>query len=671
MPQMKHWTFSHRGMDLLKQATPFPCLADTGAARALVVACGVIALLLSGLQAETLSLETIRSQYNAKRYEEAFMAIVDLSREQPNLEGLKELRTQIKRAMLDQEDLDLTAPVPLSKQQMILETRTHEVVPDSYGRKRPVRATNQPHTRPPSLVNSALNQPVSMHLQAADLSTLLGALAADGRVNLISDQALGAGKKVDVNVDDVPLREFLEYLTRNFDIAFYYGESSIWVTTKAAAPKQPMETRVYRLRKGMQFHGSDWGGKPAEGEAATSQNNQISNISYNATVPSTGKTYIEDILERFIPPHEDAQLFFDRNTHALFVRNTPENIRLTEQMLDSLDISPPQVFIEARFIEVRASDLREVGIDWILDSPLVVTKKAVVDAGTQRRLAQSIVDTGSSVSSIPFTSQAEGSFPLGPQGSFGVVSDGNPPTIGQGLNLTYKGILTEPMFGAVLHALDISGKSKTLSVPRVATMNNTPAKLRDGEDLLYFDEFEAQAFTLLDDNNKRVTLTALIPKGKPLKEELGITLVAVPSVGTDMESITLLLTPTISRLVRFVSYQDDSEQVEDTFDIDQVVVKLPVIARREVQTKVQVKSGETVVMGGLIDTVSQDTKHKVPILGSIPGLGRLFRRDDVTEERRNLLVFVTATVISDRGESLVTIKPKGPPDPEAPIPLAP
>jgi len=156
-----------------------------------------------------------------------------------------------------------------------------------------------------------------------------------------------------------------------------------------------------------------------------------------------------------------------------------------------------------------------------------------------------------------------------------------------------------------------------------------------------------------------------------LKEELGITLVAVPSVGTDLETITLLLTPTISRLVRFVSYQDDSEQVEDTFDIDQVVVKLPVIARREVQTKVQVKSGETVVMGGLIDTVSQDTKHKVPLLGSIPGLGRFFRRDDVTEERRNLLVFVTATVISDRGESLVTIKPKGPPDPEAPIPLAP
>ena len=145
-----------------------------------------------------------------------------------------------------------------------------------------------------------------------------------------------------------------------------------------------------------------------------------------------------------------------------------------------------------------------------------------------------------------------------------------------------------------------------------------------------------------------------------MKEELGITLVAVPSVGADMETISLLLTPTISQLVRFVSYQDERQVSPDpnAVNIDQVVVKLPVIARREVQTKVQVKSGETVVMGGLIDTVVQNTEHRVPILGSIPGIGQLFRRVDVTEERRNLLIFVTATVISDRGESLVPLGSK-------------
>ena len=110
-------------------------------------------------------------------------------------------------------------------------------------------------------------------------------------------------------------------------------------------------------------------------------------------------------------------------------------------------------------------------------------------------------------------------------------------------------------------------------------------------------------------------------------------------------------------------------------EIQQVVVKLPLISRREIQTKVVVGSGETVVMGGLIDTISQETFHRVPILGSVPVLGKLFQRMDTTEENRNLLVFVTATVLSERGESLYAVgeeipaapssgtEPAGPRDP--------
>ena len=134
-------------------------------------------------------------------------------------------------------------------------------------------------------------------------------------------------------------------------------------------------------------------------------------------------------------------------------------------------------------------------------------------------------------------------------------------------------------------------------------------------------------------------------------------LIAVPSVGADRRGITLLLNPSISALEGFVSYQDDSiAPIADHEKalIRQVVVKLPVFTRREVATKLTVQSGETVVMGGLIDSIEQDTVHKIPILGDIPLLGALFRRSGVTEQRRNLLIFVTATVISDRGESLLS-----------------
>jgi type IV pilus assembly protein PilQ len=269
---------------------------------------------------------------------------------------------------------------------------------------------------------------------------------------------------------------------------------------------------------------------------------------------------------------------------------------------------------------------------------------------------RTVIEEGISIQFQPYRSDSAGVFPLGPQGSFGLLRDGNPPTAPQGLNLEYSGLLTEPMFQAVLHALEISGKGRTLSVPRVTTLNNNPAKLRDGDDLLYYEEFQAQAFSLVDADNRKYTVTALIPKGVPKTAELGFTLIAVPSVGADHRTISLLLTPTISELLEFISYQEDRTRSElDSNEIRQVVVKLPRISRREVQTKVVVESGETVVMGGLVRTVSQETVRRVPFLGSLPLVGELFKRTDITEEQRNLIIFVTATVISERGESLVPV----------------
>ena len=142
--------------------------------------------------------------------------------------------------------------------------------------------------------------------------------------------------------------------------------------------------------------------------------------------------------------------------------------------------------------------------------------------------------------------------------------------------------------------------------------------------------------------------------------ELGFNLVAVPIVGADMRTINLLLTPSLSRLEGFISYQDSAQTNEIYNTVQQVVAKLPVISRREVQTKIVVESGETVVMGGLIDTVKQETDHGVPFVSSIPLLGKLFNRSTTTEEQRNLLVFVTATVLSERGETLRVKTPLGP-----------
>jgi len=590
--------------------------------------------------------------YEAGDYPAALVELTNLSRTNPETPGISLLRHDIVRAVTEQRAVDALRRAELAKEQMTLDAVEQESIPDTYRLKKLVRHEETEHLTPASPMRKALDQPVTIHLQGADLSAFLDALSADKNINVMADQGVARGKKVDIQLDAVPLHEVLSYVSRNFGVQFLLGDNMIWVTSEASK-NMPLETRVYHLNKGLQYHDSDWLDDKAKSPAPSDR----PSISFQATELSGGKTYIEEAIADFVPAVEGAKLLLDRNTHTILARNTPENLEAIEQIITTLDVTPPQVLIEARFVEVVAADLRELGIDWILDSPLAVTKTAVLQDGTWTRTPKTQIQDGNLVQYSPYTSDDGGAFyPLGPQGAFGESRAGNPSTADQGLNLTYQGILTKPMFRAVLHALEISGKSHTLSVPRVTTINNNPAKLRHGDDLRFYEEFQAQAFSLVDANNQKYTITVLIPKGKPALEELGFTLVAVPSVGRDRKTISLLLVPTISTLEGFNAYQDEAV----TDGISQVVVKLPIIARREIQTKVVVESGETVVMGGLVTTVTQETLHKTPLLGSIPLFGKLFQRMDSTESRKNLLVFVTATVVSERGESLVFAPPVAP-----------
>jgi type IV pilus assembly protein PilQ len=90
------------------------------------------------------------------------------------------------------------------------------------------------------------------------------------------------------------------------------------------------------------------------------------------------------------------------------------------------------------------------------------------------------------------------------------------------------------------------------------------------------------------------------------------------------------------------------------------MIKLPIFARSTVETEVVVRSGETVVMGGLVTSLKSKDKAGVPILSKIPLIGRLFRHDVTKEETQNLLIFVTATLISDTGEELIPLAPPEP-----------
>lgn len=546
--------------------------------------------------------------YRQERYTEAIIECIDLERRDPLTPGLAELQNRIITRLADKRAKAAVLRSANTYRRIKVDMDSRKTIPDTYGILKSIRGETAPIKTTATAMELALEKKVTVHLDGVNLDDFILAIGASENVNIIADNLDAAGTMT-IHAEDVPLSEILDYVGRNLGVAIYVGENIIWVTPRDEKQAGiPMTTRMYHLRKGMS--GKELG-------------------------EDVEKINIVEAIERFVPEIEGADLLFDKKAHVLIVKNTRENLARIEEIVEALDVSPPQILIEARFISIEVSDLRELGIDWVLNSPIGVTRKGVLRRGVKVKANKTQIDSGGTIDFEPFASAA------------------------QGMNMSYQGLLTDPMFKAVLHALETSGKARTLSVPKITTVNNHPALIRIGEDFRYFEEYDIQSVPSdVSSFGSTIYSTVLVPVGTPTLEELGIVLKVTPSVGADMKSITLNLIPEISEFVRYEHYEVGSRgsgaappRSGNTNTTS--LVKLPVFRRSKIETELIVQSGETVAMGGLISSTQSKSVSSVPLLSSIPLIGRLFRHDNIEEKEKNLLIFVTATILSQRGENLV------------------
>jgi type IV pilus assembly protein PilQ len=195
------------------------------------------------------------------------------------------------------------------------------------------------------------------------------------------------------------------------------------------------------------------------------------------------------------------------------------------------------------------------------------------------------------------------------------------------------GILGNTTYQAVLDALQQSSSSKTLSAPRVTVTNNRRARIHRGSKRYYFEEYDLQSVDLGDLGKG----TKLVPTGKPKELELGYVLDVKVNAGNDGRTVMLALRPEITDFAGWDEFES---------------ARLPIVDKNELATTVVVGSGETVVLGGMINKLETSEVQKVPFLGDLPVLGYLFRHKETNDEPQHLLIFVTATLIGSSGEFL-------------------
>ncbi len=542
------------------------------------------------------SLARAEALFAQGRHTAAMIECVELARRDPLLPGLAELQTQIVAELTEERARAAALRSAMTGRRMAVDTDERRALPDTYGLRRPVRGLTGPLRTAPSRMQQVLDRKVTVHLDGVTLNDFILAIGASENVNIIADDALNDMENpptLTLHAQDVPLSEILDYVSRNLGIQLYVGENILWVTPGTpAGPAVPMDTRMYRLRKGLSSEELETG---------------------------DGRIKIIEAIERFVPQEDGADRLFDRKSHVLIVRDTPRNLARIEDLIETLDVCPPQILIEARFISAGTTNLRDIGIDWLLDSPISVTRRTVLHNNRPVSATESQI--------MPTENQPIES----PETRFDF----------DGLSLAYQGVLTDPMFRAVVHALETSGNAQTLSVPKVTTVNNREARVWMGQRIPYFESTRIENYQVRDTNTGDwIYQTRFVPDRLQWLEP-GYELLVTPSIGSDLQSINLKLVPEISELLRWEDFSGD--------------MRVPVTAHRLIETEVMVLSGETVVMGGLVTSTESLSERGVPILSHIPLIGRLFRYDRRETAKENLLIFVTATIISERGETLIPV----------------
>jgi len=298
----------------------------------------------------------------------------------------------------------------------------------------------------------------------------------------------------------------------------------------------------------------------------------------------------------------------DERTNTMFFSETRSNIDNIRKILLQIDKPTRQVMIEARLVEVSADPVQAYGINWAGTVGSFSSPKTFSYGGYNESKA-------TSGSNIPTNGLALGN--TNNNNFFGNL--GHLADIPQSMFA----ILSVPQFSATLQALNEDADAEFLANPRVVTADNQQAKI---------EVIRNQPVPQLNFNEQ--TATAVF--GGFQDKVFGNTLIVRPSINKD-NYITLAVKPEISNKVG-----------DFHFTFNGADVTSPIIDKRTLDSNVLIKSGDTLALGGLISDQAAKARTKVPVLGDIPVLGYAFQSHDNERHKRNLLIFVTPTIIDQR-----------------------
>lgn len=292
----------------------------------------------------------------------------------------------------------------------------------------------------------------------------------------------------------------------------------------------------------------------------------------------------------------------DSRTNTLIVNDTAQNIDKVRKMIELLDVQVKQVMVEARIVRASTSFTKELGVKWGILSQGITNNKNLLVGGSETTLwnlrdPKKDETTGGYKYTIERPDNLNVDLGVSnPAGSiaFGLIS------------------MSDFMLDLELSALQADGYGEVISTPKVMTADKQTAKVATGQQVPYLT-------TTISGAGSAATTS--------FKDAL----------------LSLDVTPSIT--------PDGKIQMKLDISKDSVAGEAPngelILNKNNINTNVLVDNGETVILGGVFEQTTTNTQTKVPFFGDIPLVGRLFRKDVKSDDKQELLIFVTPRIVND------------------------
>jgi general secretion pathway protein D len=493
-----------------------------------------------------------------------------------------------------------------------------------------------------------------------------------------------ADARITLTLTQIPLSEALRYIASQAGLKVKvepYAVSIIPISEQS----NDLFTKEYRVPPGFISSTVNIGANALERPAARPGGSG----SGKDTQETTGgqqlvnrQTALDFLKDQGVPFPPGGSANFLPQSSRLIVRNTEENLELVDALVEQANVAgPKQVEIEAKFVEINQTNLKELGFDWLLGQFNIGHQGVFGGGGTSGQTTGPGVPSNSP--DFPFNTPGSG-----PVGQFPVTAGNRSgptavtanaidallfPMLGAsslapGI-FSLSGVFTDPQFQVVIRALNQKKGIDLLSAPRLTTKSGQRAVIEVVREFRYPTQFDPPK---IPDSTGATAVTGVVGANTsnafpvtpttPTSFETrntGVTLEVEPVVGPDGVTIDLNLVPQVVEFEGFINYGSPIQTfstnalgVTTTQVLTPNVINQPVFSSRKVSTSVSVWDGQTVVLGGLMREDVQKVEDRTPIIGDIPLVGRLFRTNSEQHIKRNLVIFVTARLVNPAGQPL-------------------